>query len=67
MPSKIDPKTKKKLSWGIINLNILACILWLTYGIILEKPSIYISNIIYFIANITITAMKGISKYIRMR
>jgi uncharacterized protein with PQ loop repeat len=42
----------------MIILNILASILWLTYGIILDKPPIYISNIIYFIANITITIMK---------
>ena len=51
-------KSADQLSWGMIILNILASILWLTYGVILNKPPIYISNIIYFMANIIITIMK---------
>lgn len=51
-------KSAKELSYGMILLNFLASILWLIYGIILDKPPIYISNIIYFIANCVLLSMK---------
>lgn len=51
-------KSADELSIYMILLNFLASILWLVYGIILDKPPIYISNIIYFIANCTLLGMK---------
>ena len=51
-------KSADELSIYMILLNFLASILWLVYGIILDKPPIYISNIIYFIANCTLLSMK---------
>lgn len=53
-------KTANELSFGMIILNFLASILWLVYGVILNKPPIYISNIIYFIANCLLLIMKFI-------
>ncbi len=47
-----------ELAWGMIILNIMASILWFCYGIILQKIPIYVSNGIYFIANMIITGMK---------
>jgi len=55
-------KTANELSFGMIILNFLASILWLVYGVILNKPPIYISNIIYFIANCLLLIMKFIYK-----
>lgn len=51
-------KSAYGLSIYMVILNFLASILWLFYGIILNKPPIYISNIIYFIANCTLLIMK---------
>ena len=51
-------KSAEELSIYMIMLNFLASILWLVYGIILDKPPIYISNVIYFIANCTLLGMK---------
>ena len=51
-------KSAYGLSIYMIIFNFLASILWLFYGIILNKPPIYVSNIIYFIANCTLLIMK---------
>ncbi len=51
-------KSAAELSFGMIVLNFLASILWLIYGMLLNKPPIYISNVIYFIANCSLLAMK---------
>ena len=51
-------KSAAELSFGMILLNFLASILWLIYGMLLNKPPIYISNVIYFIANCSLLAMK---------
>ena len=53
-------KNTSGLSIGMIVLNFLASILWLIYGIILNKAPIYISNVIYFIANCALLVMKYI-------
>ena len=51
-------KSAAELSFGMIVLNFLASILWLIYGMLLNKPPIYISNVIYFIANCSLLTMK---------
>lgn len=58
-------KSADELSIYMILLNFLASILWLVYGIILDKPPIYISNVIYFIANCTLLGMKYYYKGIK--
>ena len=58
-------KSADELSIYMILLNFLASILWLVYGIILDKPPIYISNVIYFIANCTLLGMKCYYKRIK--
>ena len=51
-------KSAAELSFKYDCVEFLASILWLIYGMLLNKPPIYISNVIYFIANCSLLAMK---------
>ncbi len=61
LPQVVKTYQSKKaddLSWGMIFLNLFASVIWFIYGLIISKMPIIIANCCYFVANITIIAMK---------
>lgn len=51
-------KSADDLSWGTIGLHVAASIIWFTYGVVINKFPVILSNVFYGIANVAIVYMK---------
>jgi len=51
-------KKADDISYGFISLNLLTCILFLTYGLLLKEPPIILANVVLLIQNMILFMLK---------
>jgi len=51
-------KDASGLAWGMIMLHAASGSLWITYGVLLQKPPIFVANSIYFCTTMALAFMK---------